>query len=56
MPPQITALGGRVQSTLRKFSLAQKTIVVIGVAVPVPKPDRADGDHPQRLRHGLDDG
>ena len=35
MPPQITALGGRVQTTLRKFSLAQKTLVVIGVAVLV---------------------
>jgi flagellar M-ring protein FliF len=35
MPPQITALGGRVQTTLRKFSLAQKTLAVIGVAVLV---------------------
>lgn len=35
MPPQITALGGRVQKTLRQFSLAQKTLAVIGLAVLV---------------------
>jgi flagellar M-ring protein FliF len=35
MPPQITALGGRMQTTLRKFSLAQKTLVTIGIAVLV---------------------